>query len=321
MIVGTKVRMLHSHGEGIVTAVQGDKVTVLLNEGLEIPVPIRELVPVSPRQEEPPKPDKNAKQELPAFRKAPPGMFFVKEGLFLAGMQASPMLVNFSIVNHTDYQVFVVIYKLGRPVNQFLSQMILEPKSHQPLPGALPLQETNHLVGLAFQMVYFHPEQGDPPAPKEFRFAFSKVEWPKTKTRIPILDKEGFLLQLDARPVDIKPEVLREKMLEPKNIVQTPSLKIKGIEFREVDLHIEKIRPDFGDLPASEILTIQLQTFEKELDRAIADGVGRLVVIHGIGSGTLKNEVQRRAGSHSQVKFFKDARKEKFGYGATELQL
>lgn len=319
MVVGTKVRMLHGMGEGVITALQGDQATVLLNEGLEIPLRLRDLVPVAAR-EEAKQLEKADRNTAPMLEKRPARMFFVKEGVFLAGIHVSPMLVDFSIVNHTDFELFVLIYKLGRPVNQFWTQLKVGPKSYVGLPGSLPLQEANHLVGLVFQILKFHPEQNEPQPLAEFRLAFSRIEWDKTRRQIPILDKEGYLLQLDAQPVEISPSELREKMLSPK-AAPLPGPVIKGIEFREVDLHIEQLRADYGDLPSGEILRIQLEAFDKALDKAITDNVSRLILIHGVGAGVLKQEIHRRLSSHKAVKFFKDARKEKFGYGATEAQL
>jgi preprotein translocase subunit YajC len=52
MVVGSKVRMLHGVGEGIVTKVDGNQLVVLLNQGLEIPMRRQDVVEVAARQEE-----------------------------------------------------------------------------------------------------------------------------------------------------------------------------------------------------------------------------------------------------------------------------
>jgi hypothetical protein len=321
MVVGSKVRMLHGMGEGIVTKIQGDQATVLLNEGLEIPLRLKDLVAISTRHEESQiqKADP-ASVSMQASRSS--RLFFVKEGVFLAGFHVSPMLVDFSIVNHTDYELVVVVYKLGRPINQFYTKVSVEPKSVVQINGSLPFQEAHHLVGLAIQILKFHPDQGEAVPLKEYRLAFSQIDWPKTKRQVPILEKEGYLLQLDGDQVKIDPKEMQDKMMNPVLKPQTPVVKPKAfIEFREVDLHIEKLSSDFGDLTASAILEIQLKEFEKALDKAILDGVSRLIFIHGVGIGVLRDEIHKRLGRHKSVKHFKDALREKFGYGATEAQL
>jgi len=321
MVVGSKVRMLHGMGEGIITKIQGDQAVVLLNEGLEIPLRIKDLVTIATRHEEV-QIQKADPKVAPMLASRNSRMFFVKEGVFLAGFHTSPILVDFYLVNHSDFELFVVIYKIGRPVNQFYSTLVVKPKSACQIPGAQPLKETHHLVGLAFQILKYHPDQPEMVPVTEYRLAFSQVEWDKTKREVPILEKDGYLIQMDAEPIVIDPKALQDKMMNPEPKAVLPVVKSKGyIEFREVDLHIENLVPDYGNLTASQMLDSQLTSFEKALDKAILDGVSRLILIHGVGSGILKDEIHRRLGKHPAVKHFKDAQREKFGYGATEAQL
>ena len=63
----------------------------------------------------------------------------------------------------------------------------------------------------------------------------------------------------------------------------------------------------------------QLQTFEKALDAAIASGMNEITFIHGVGNGTLRHHIHKTISKHPQVRTFLDARKEKFGFGATEV--
>jgi dsDNA-specific endonuclease/ATPase MutS2 len=46
-----------------------------------------------------------------------------------------------------------------------------------------------------------------------------------------------------------------------------------------------------------------------------------ITFIHGAGSGALKNELHRQLGKNQHVQYFKDALKEKFGYGATLVKI
>jgi dsDNA-specific endonuclease/ATPase MutS2 len=70
-------------------------------------------------------------------------------------------------------------------------------------------------------------------------------------------------------------------------------------------------------MKTEDILAFQLQVFEQRLDEAIVAGASEVVFIHGVGNGVLRNEVQKRLSKHPHVEYFKDAKKEKFGYGAT----
>lgn len=87
----------------------------------------------------------------------------------------------------------------------------------------------------------------------------------------------------------------------------------------EVDLHIEKLVEKWTGLDNLEILTIQLQTFEKYLDLAQAHHLPSMVVIHGLGSGRLRDEIHEELRLKKGVKSFVNRYDPRYGYGATEI--
>jgi Smr domain len=89
----------------------------------------------------------------------------------------------------------------------------------------------------------------------------------------------------------------------------------------EVDLHIEKLEPEWKHLSNFEILTIQLRTFEKYLDLAIAHHQHNLIVIHGVGTGKLKDEIHEILKTRREVRSFINQYDPRYGYGATEIFL
>lgn len=305
-------------GEGIVTKVDGNQLVVLLNQGLEIPLRKQDVVEVTARQEE--KSLSKEEASKPAMQKQSSRIFFVKEGVFLAGLAKSPMLVEYSLVNHTDFKLYLVVYQLGRPVNKFLDSFEVEPKTVVLLNNTFPMSETHHVIGLAFQIMKFHPDQGDPFPLKEFRLAFSQIDWKKQQNKIPIIEKTGLLIQMDGEILKVDPVKIKEEMMSHRPSKIEALAKPRKIDSLEVDLHIENLRPDSGDLSASEILSIQLDAFESAFDKALAESVQNLVLIHGVGSGVLKEEIQRRLSKRKEIAHFKDAQKDRFGYGATEIR-
>ena len=86
-----------------------------------------------------------------------------------------------------------------------------------------------------------------------------------------------------------------------------------------VDLHIEKLTDSWKGLSNFEILTIQLKEFEKWLDLSIAHRLPNLIVIHGVGTGKLKDEVHGILKIKREVKSFVNQYEPRFGYGATEI--
>ena len=68
-------------------------------------------------------------------------------------------------------------------------------------------------------------------------------------------------------------------------------------------------------------MAIQLAHFHKALDAAIVHQLPEITFIHGTGNGTLRNELHKALSKSNKVQTFMDARKEKFGYGATKVLL
>jgi hypothetical protein len=87
----------------------------------------------------------------------------------------------------------------------------------------------------------------------------------------------------------------------------------------QLDLHIEKLSDDWQHMDSLEKLSLQLHTFEKYLDLAVAHHLPSMIVIHGIGSGKLKDEIHEALKYRRDVKSFVNQYDPRFGYGATEI--
>jgi hypothetical protein len=86
-----------------------------------------------------------------------------------------------------------------------------------------------------------------------------------------------------------------------------------------VDLHIEKLSDNWTHLSNAEILDIQLKEFEKWYDLAIAHRQATMIVIHGVGTGKLRDEIHDMLRLKREVKTFVNQYHPSFGYGATEI--
>jgi hypothetical protein len=86
-----------------------------------------------------------------------------------------------------------------------------------------------------------------------------------------------------------------------------------------VDLHIEKIIDDWSRMSNYEIVSLQLKTFEKYYELAVAHIQPSLVVIHGVGTGRLRDEIHELLKLRREVKTFVNQYDSRFGYGATEI--
>ena len=86
-----------------------------------------------------------------------------------------------------------------------------------------------------------------------------------------------------------------------------------------IDLHIEKITDSWKHLTPFEMLTLQLDTFEHHFAMAKAQYLPVLTVIHGVGSGRLKEEIHRLLKGRPGVASFSDEYQPRYGYGATVI--
>lgn len=88
----------------------------------------------------------------------------------------------------------------------------------------------------------------------------------------------------------------------------------------EVDLHISALRDHYDQLSPHEILTIQLGTFERMLESALACNYTKVTFIHGIGNGSLKQAIVEKIRDYGNIEF-RNASFTRFGNGAIELVL
>ena len=121
----------------------------------------------------------------------------------------------------------------------------------------------------------------------------------------------------DNMPMQVDVELLRTYMLD--NYTPESKYSVASTASNEVDLHFEAIMEDDGTLSAGEKLHIQLETFQKELDAAIANHQHSMVIIHGVGTGKLKKELYHLLKSHPQVRQYFPSLNPKYGFGATEV--
>jgi hypothetical protein len=87
----------------------------------------------------------------------------------------------------------------------------------------------------------------------------------------------------------------------------------------EVDLHMEKLLDNWRDMSNYDILMYQLKEFEKWYYLAVAHRQPSLIIIHGVGSGKLRDEIHAILKTKNEVKTFVNQYHPRYGYGATEI--
>jgi dsDNA-specific endonuclease/ATPase MutS2 len=148
---------------------------------------------------------------------------------------------------------------------------------------------------------------------------------------VTLITKDGFPMQFQDTELvlvanDIRvsnfevAQVKKEKELPKKRNKKTVKPKERKLPKMEVDLHINQLVKNPRSLSNFEMLNLQLETAKRQLDFAIGKRIQKVVFIHGVGEGVLKEELYSLFRKYENVKYY-DADYQKYGLGATEVYI
>ncbi len=225
-------------------------------------------------------------------------------------------LVHLYIINETSYQLLTSV--TAQQQKDFKGEFsgIIEANGVAKVYSA-KLSDLQLWPKLIFQGLFYTRQNQPLVSPLNVSEQFKAKDFSGAKKLVPYIKQLGWMIQLDEPELIIDAEKLKESFFKPaEEKAQTVAKPVS-----ELDLHIEKLRDDYQFLNSSEILNIQTDHFKKALDAAIVHQMPDITFIHGTGNGILKHELHKLLSKHPKVQTFMDARKEKFGYGATKVVL
>lgn len=94
----------------------------------------------------------------------------------------------------------------------------------------------------------------------------------------------------------------------------------KSMDVWEIDLHIESLLDSHMGMSNAEILSIQMKEFRNFYNRAKSKHIRKLIIIHGVGSGVLKDDVRLFLDKKDGVEYY-DADFREYGKGATAVEI
>jgi hypothetical protein len=130
-----------------------------------------------------------------------------------------------------------------------------------------------------------------------------------------------------------KEEAVKEEEIEvPRAVVDQKSLADGGKydpvkkkepvpDTLEIDLHLDELAPGANQFTQQGFLALQMSKFHAALDEAISKKMRKLVVIHGVGQGTLKTQIRKELQEKYPGYLFQDASFREYGFGATMVHL
>ncbi|MBC7553398.1 MAG: Smr/MutS family protein [Taibaiella sp.] len=129
----------------------------------------------------------------------------------------------------------------------------------------------------------------------------------------------SYLLLEDFLPVKERPNIVVPENMVIGGVKQPAGKQISEVPKHEIDLHIEQLISNHSKLSTDEIMKKQLDTLEHYLQLAIMHRQDRLIVIHGLGKGKLRDEVHNVLKKTTNVGRFKNEWSGRYGFGATEV--
>jgi hypothetical protein len=340
---GDKVRFLNAVGGGVVKSVINKTMVVVEDyDGFEVPTLISELVVVddsvsmdpekrsaklrTPAKKEEPE----VKKELP---KAEPKYISGKDTpdfymAFVPQNEANPVdgELKVYLVNNSNNFVLYNYCHLKNKVYRSVESGKMNPNSKRYL-ESFSRFDLNELPEFQFQLIFFLEESPklESPVVKSLRLNpvkfYRQNSYEKTKyfamnaMVISLLEPDMEMEVAKLTETEVAKVVLEKE--EPKAVVK----RTVSPDLAEIDLHIHELLEDTRGLSNHEMLEVQLGRFRNELETAIGNGTRRIVFIHGIGNGTLKQELRKELSTKYKKYYFQDASFKEYGYGATMVIL
>jgi hypothetical protein len=322
--IGDKVRFLNEVGEGIITRFK-DKETVFveMNDGFEIPYLSNQLVPIHTELIINPEVE-NIEMELETILSD--SIYFIIEP-----DHEMPTLVSdykFYLFNSSSYNVMFTYSVKDDEYFQTLKHGELG--AYQKI--FLKQVKKNFFKEFVYhkiECVFYknmHYKSQIPLA--EILYINEKIISQSTlivnnEFKLPVyayILKENFLDKEIVEKTITMEDLTRLKAIKEFKQPQTKSIakqRIKDLT-KEIDLHIDELVDSYSGLTNSEILSIQLERFEKEIQYCLSNGIKKLIVIHGVGNGKLKQEIVLILKTIDDITYY-DASYKNYGFGATEI--
>jgi len=347
---GDKVKFLNEAGGGYVSKiVSPSMVEVTTNDGFSIPFSTTELLIVDDQgvasqffdEDFGTKPDLEKSKEENNPHHVSSELFKrrsldLKPGFYMAFVPQDQKwlmtgLIDIYLINHTDYEtVFSFYLKLD---DHFENQDYDIVESHNKfLLNTMDREEINQWLKGHIQLIFVKNKLGKIIAPvnKPIQIKGTRFYQESNFKFVDILDANALiveLVQMDYQEMISKnPEQEKDEkpIEEPKaKIKKQKSLihdhKIGSLE-AEVDLHISALLEDFKQLKPHEIVTHQMDYFNRTLEDAMLNQFQKVIYIHGIGNGTLKKKLKDELRDYEEIEV-RDASFQQYGYGAIEIHI
>ena len=325
--IGDKVRFLNEVGEGVVSRIKDNKtVFVEMPDGFEIPYSANQLVPIHTELIL----DKDTENiELDPGARINDAVYFVIEPdqelpqlisdykIYLFNSSSFNLMYAYSIRDEEYFQT--IKHGEAGPFQKVLLRQVKLPFFNE-----FPY---HRIEGIFYRHSHF---KAQPPLNQVLHVSpnilnrFDRIV--HEEFRFPVY---GFLLRDEfAQTEKVEHQLSLVDLAKLKALKEFKTSHAKSKSSKEylkslektIDLHISELVENTQGLSSHELLHIQLERFEKELDTAIQGSIKKIIFIHGVGNGRLRQEIHSIL-RQTQGITFHDAPYKDFGFGATQVNI
>lgn len=148
----------------------------------------------------------------------------------------------------------------------------------------------------------------------------------------------GVVLEVESDQVLVETEYGFEEWFDEKDLVPRKSMPIGEVQQKDEvkfpsnqtethgpnqlikDLHFNQLVDFPKNFTNHQMLQIQLNEARNTIDKARRGGIKKVILIHGVGEGRLREEIHSMLERMDRLTFY-DASYHQFGEGATEIEL
>jgi len=348
--IGDRVKFMNAVGGGIITKIVGKNMVHVENEdGFEIPVMTSEIILDEIDQEaitnsdkkpdvsdfirqgtkKPKAEERKVKVEEPItiIRGNDEPKFYLA---FLPENSRNPLDGQTRVYLVNDSNFFILYHYSHFQNEQYVTQEAgkLEPNTKLLL-GTLSQADIANLPAFGFQMLFYRDKSTKLEKPLRKRITINPVKFYKSGSfkQSDFFSEKVMLYKLNESDMEKALNELSNKDLKKATREKEPARELKQVqvelpELMEVDLHIHELIDNNAGLSNKDMLDLQMKTFREKLEEAISSNVVKKVVfIHGLGNGVLKQELRRELSTKYKKYSHQDASFQEYGYGATMVIL
>ncbi|UZD22371.1 Smr/MutS family protein [Algoriphagus halophytocola] len=315
MNIGDRVRLLHGKEEGVIRKISSSgRIEIEIEDGFIIPALKAEVVLIHETEKKHFGEKENPEPEIPS----PTPISAPKDqGLYLAFIPINDQNLSLYLINDSKQAYLAHVSEVFGANQRTLFAAALNVGEAKKFDDRL-LKEMDEWPAFLLRFIPIHNRLEKAIPAFERQLKMKPTQFFRHLSKAPRLDKTAYLFALEQTTKELDIRALNQE-LEELNPKSAPIKTVKP--GRNIDLHIEKLVKDSHGMSNSEMLRIQLDTFEKNLDQAMASGMDEITFIHGLGNGVLRKEIHKRLSQMQNIKYFQDTQKDQWGYGATLVRI